>query len=181
MQMSIKAKRHYRFLTDISYDYGLINIFVYRERIKFLNNDDEEQSINDKIDENGFLEEMTSETKPENLNSINQPMLFLTAEAGALKSKWDFTIGDPDPFPSIPHAHLQSNKKTKLDCYLGYTYDTKNGNKKLARESRKYINKLWNDIKFREFAINHIDWFIYMNPDYDFRVNNGRRLPRRRY
>ena len=178
MKMSDEAKIHYRFITDLSYDYGLINIFTYQERIDFLKDDYKDQTSESSNSEEVFLEDEISQEKSTTSSSKEPSILFLTTQVGVLNSKWKFTIGDPDPFPSIPHGHLESNKKIKLDCYLGYTYDTKNSNKKLARESRDFIIKLWNDIKFRDFAINHIDWFIYNNQHYKWRVANKRRLPR---
>ncbi len=177
MKMSDEAKSHYRLLTDLSYDYGLINLFTYHERIDFLNNNYEEKEMDCEINEKAFLEDTLYNTVSSSSNEIKPLISFLTTQVGILKSKWKFTIGDPDPFPSIPHGHLHQNLKIKLDCYLGYTYDTQNGNKLLKRESKNYIIKLWNDIKFRDFAINHIDWFIYNNPKYKWRVIHKRRLP----
>jgi len=171
MKMTNEAKSHYRLLTNLSYDYGLITIFTHHERIDFLNDIHEDKNC--ETTKEAFLEDTLS-------NNTNPIISFLTTQAGILKSKWKFTIGDPDNFPSIPHGHSEKNTKIKLDCYLGYTFDTQNGNKHLKRESKEYIIKLWNDIKFRDFAINHIDWFIDSSPSHIWRVPHKRRLPRRR-
>ena len=85
---------------------------------------------------------------------------------------------DVDFFPSVPHGHLNSNSSIKLDSYLGYTYETAINNKKLSRETRKFIASLWNNKRFREFALDSINYFINNNPMFIWRVNNPRKLPR---
>lgn len=169
-----EAEDLYSLITEISFQLGVIDLFVYGERIDFL---DEKESLEAFDQRQGeFVTEVATPQQP-----VQQPSLALvTAQAGVFKSPWEFTIGDPDPFPSVPHGHLQSNNKVKLDSYLGYTYDTSNGNQILKRESRQFIISLWNSQKFRNFAIRQLDWFIKQNPAFIWRVNRPLRIPVRR-
>lgn len=164
----------YSLITEISFQLRIIDLFVYEARINFL----EENEVLGEIEqrEAEFVTEVESPQQP-----VQKPTIALvTAQAGVLKSPWEFTIGDPDPFPSVPHGHLQSNKKVKLDSYLGYTYDTSNGNQMLERESRQFIISLWNCEKFRNFATKQLNWFIQQNPAFVWRVNQPLRIPVRR-
>ncbi len=176
--MSSTAIDHYLLLTEISYDYGLIDIFTYEKRMEFVfKGNNKEQSF----EENRENEFVVKESNDNNNSPSEEPFLALfTARVGALGSVWKFTLGDPDNYPSIPHGHLKTNLKIKLDSYLGYTYDTSNGNKKLKREDRNYIKALWNDQDFRDFAIKQINWYIFNNPHFRWRVKSPRILPRRR-
>lgn len=176
MEFSSEALEQYEFLTSISFDYGLIDIFTLNERLAFIY-DKEPETDNQEIIKN----ELYSERIQSPAENTQLPSLALiTSQKGALKDFWEFTIGDPDPFPSIPHGHLKSKRMIKLDSYLGYTFDTSNGNKLLKRETKKYIASLWNQHKFRDFATKQINWFLYHNPHFNWRVNNPKRIPRRR-
>lgn len=169
-----EAEDLYVLITEVSFQLGIIDLFVYEERIDFL----DETKGAEEIQQYGgeFVSEATSPQRP-----IRQPTLALvTLRAGVLKSPWEFTIGDPDPFPSVPHGHLQSNNKVKLDSYLGHTYDTSNGKQMLKRESRHFIISLWNSQKFRDFAIKQLNWFIQNNPAFVWRVSRPHRIPLRR-
>ncbi len=177
--MNQSAIDYFIFLTELSFDYGLIDLFIYEERIAFIADLQTEAShVNEELNEN-FL---TTDQKSSSLSAPpeTQIIAFLTTQAGVLGSTWKFTLGDPDYFPSIPHGHLNQNEKIKLDSYLGYTYDTSNGNMKLKREDRAYIVKLWNDAKFRDFAVKQIHWFISQYPRYIWRVMYPTRIPIRR-
>lgn len=111
-------------------------------------------------------------------------MYFITSKAGNF-TNWLFRVGDPDFFPSIPHGHGVRNSKVKLDCYLGYFYDTRIVDPKkrnVGRESREYIIDLWNNDKFRTLAINSIDWYLNSFPHFVWRVpvKRIRTLPKKR-
>lgn len=103
---------------------------------------------------------------------------FLTKSQGVLGDKWMFHQYDEDHFPSIPHGHLNNQHSTKLDAYRGYTYDTRSNNKPLKRERRRFIVELWNNPKFRIFAITAIDYYRKNFPAFQWRVPYPRRLPR---
>jgi hypothetical protein len=101
---------------------------------------------------------------------------FIPGSATGL-SHWIFNIGDPDFFPSIPHGHYQGHKWPKLDAYLGWTYTHSRQGK---REPRQNIIALWNDDKFRDFALRAINWYIGQYPNFQWRVPNPLRLPKKR-
>jgi len=169
-----ESLEQYEFLTQISFNYGLIDIFTLDERLEFINNDRFEDSVQELSEVNEFFEIINPIP-----HRIEFPTLSLMSTTkGSLGDFWGFTLGDPDHFPSIPHGHLKSNSKIKLDSFLGYTFDTSN-NKQLKRESKEYIAKLWNSEKFRAFSLKQINWFINKNPSFKWRTNNPVRLPTR--
>jgi hypothetical protein len=176
MELSPEALDLYEFLTHVSFKYGLINIFTLDERLDFINNEDIYKNSNEFIENRSFIKMIQEFPR-----RIESPVLVLmTDKKGALDDFWKFTLGDPDPFPSIPHGHLKSNNKIKLDSYLGFTFNTANNNQPLKRETKEYIASLWNDEKFREFALKQINWFINKNPHYKWKVNHPVRLPMRK-
>jgi hypothetical protein len=169
-----EAEDLYSLITEISFQLSIIDVFVYEERIEFLEEIENPEVFEQSEEE--FVTEVASPQQP-----FRKPTLALvTAQVGVLKSPWEFTIGDPDPFPSVPHGHLQSNIKIKLDSYLGYTYDTSSCNQMLKRESRQFIITLWNSQKYRDFAIKQINWFMQQNPAFVWRVKQPFRIPVRR-
>lgn len=102
--------------------------------------------------------------------------LFLGTHTGL--SNWEFHQTDDDFFPSVPHGHWNGKKHLKLDPYQGWVYI---GSKQQRREPKKNIVSLWNDRKFREFALVAIDYYLTHHPSYNgWRVANPRLLPRRR-
>lgn len=96
------------------------------------------------------------------------------------KNTWNFRPGDPDFFPSIPHGHNYKNINLKLDPYRGEVFDVVN-DKQLKSEDRKFIIELWNDDDFRDIARRAIDHYATnVNPMFVWRVQNFKRLPRKR-
>ncbi|MGG3797713.1 hypothetical protein [Metabacillus fastidiosus] len=105
---------------------------------------------------------------------------FKTSTKG-IYSKWEFHKGDADPNPSVPHGHSIEERKYhnyKLDSYRGLIYD--NNGIYTTKEKRDFIIDLWNNDKFRDFALQAINHFILNNPKYKFRVKNPKVLPRKR-
>lgn len=100
-------------------------------------------------------------------------LLFLPSGNTGL-AQWQFHLYDDDPFPAVPHGHC---KRNKLDPYLGWTYERVRQN---GREPRWKIVALWNDRKFRAAALVAIDYYMLHHQHHDWRVDNPRRLPRRR-
>jgi hypothetical protein len=79
------------------------------------------------------------------------PLAFMLSPQSRLHD-WVFTVGDPDPLPSIPHGHWQTQSSPKkFDAYRGYIVI--NGNS-AGRLTRNEVAEFWNDGKFREFARN---------------------------
>ena len=105
------------------------------------------------------------------------PNLHFIASSSGKMGKWEFHKTDSDFFPSIPHGHLISNNKIKLDSYTGHIYKN---NKKHDRELRRFIVSLWNDGKFRESARETIFYYINTYPHFHWRVDNPLLLPKRR-
>lgn len=104
-------------------------------------------------------------------------------QTGVLGDRWVFHRFDADFFPSVPHGHLKARSLIKLDAYRGYTWDTANANKPLAREHRRFIVGLWKNRKFRAFACDALNHFVAQNPSFNWglrRILNPFRLPRRR-
>jgi hypothetical protein len=99
----------------------------------------------------------------------------LAAQPGL--SQWTFYQADPDFFPSIPHGHLLSEKRKKLDAYLGWIY---RDGKPFGREPRWKTIALWNDEGFRLFASMAIGYYRHQFPGHHWRVPDPGRLPRRR-
>lgn len=176
MEFSPEALDLYEFLTHVSFKYGLINIFTLDERLEFIKNEDAYETNSEVVESKNFINPV--QKMPRRIESPS--LALMTAEKGVLNDFWGFTLGDPDPFPSIPHGHLKSNNKIKLDSYLGFTFNTANNNQPLKRETKAYIASLWNDEKFRELALKQINWFINKNPHYKWKVNHPVRLPMRK-
>jgi len=89
---------------------------------------------------------------------------------------WEFNQYDKDFFPSIPHGH-ELNQNHKLDAYLGWIYQKST---QVGREPRKLIIELWNNDKFRSFAIKSLNWYENLNPNFKWRVPYPLRIPRKR-
>lgn len=197
-----EAKNLYLHLTLISFDYDFISYFEFASRLWYLSsiiNDQElkewliqfqelteENHLDDEIKDVDDLSGYES-TKGDFLvrdaisSKDKKPILaFHPSVNGILGSKWRFNQYDRDHFPSIPHGHLYTKNKVKLDSYRGYTFDTSANNKPLQREKKKFIVNLWNDDKFRAFALNQINFYIVNYPNYKWRTKNPLRIPRKR-
>jgi hypothetical protein len=91
-------------------------------------------------------------------------------------SRWVFNQYDPDFFPSIPHGRENSGKR-KLDAYLGWIYLNST---QVGREPRKLITALWNNDRFRVFALTSIRWYMASYPLFTWRVQQPLKIPRKR-
>lgn len=90
--------------------------------------------------------------------TINKIRCFRSRE-NELK-EWEFHKGDADPYPSIPHGHKICDSSIKLDVYLGCVYKKNRSDEIISREN---IIQLWNDDKFRKFAIESVEHFVQSN------------------
>jgi len=88
---------------------------------------------------------------------------FMTNASMGFLRKWDFHKGDADPAPSVPHGHHAQHNKRKLDAYRGYVYFQGEPD---GRESREAIIRLWNDLGFRDFALEALQHFVTQRPDW---------------
>jgi len=198
------GKELYLHCCKLSLDYNLISFFEFFNRMESLNSmtaDDElnqwceyhrswmtKRSIRDNGD--GFnshydeewdkrvethVEEESYHTVERSGNTSDDGLIhFLTIDKGVLGEKWNFHQADRDFFPSIPHGHLATDNKIKLDSYRGHTYDTSANNKLLKREKKSYIARLWSDPKFQVFALKQIEFFMYEYPNFVWRVPRTR-------
>lgn len=109
-----------------------------------------------------------------------QPVINLIIHSIKGVNKWEFHQNDVDPNPSVPHGHKGRRDHPKCDPYTGRVYDRRRNEIVSERLKRKTRVALWNNSKFREFALKAIMWYEEVHPYYTFRVPNPRRLPRRR-
>lgn len=101
-------------------------------------------------------------------------------------AQWVFTIGDPDPLPSIPHGHYRhQNGMPKLDPYTGWISDRRGA--RLRRLTRAEVAGFWNDVRFRANALAAIQHAL-TDPAMSGAVRHmmartsvPERLPRRRH
>lgn len=202
------ANSTFIYLTEVSYDYGLITRKVLIQRIaKFyeLNDFDIddffpyqvtelEQISETELAENGNdYKENFSELDLSGATKINEQFFskdnvlhFISGQSGKY-CKQKFNEYDIDDKPSIPHGH-GVEKKLKLDPYRGLIFNIDKGfDKYESKEDDKLIKYLWNDNDFRNVATLAIKYHItHMNkhPLYwtNFRglTHSPYRLPKRR-
>lgn len=204
------GKELYLHCCKLSLDYNLISFFEFFQRMESLNSMTADNELNqwceyyrkwmnnsslrdngdsfdshydeewDKRVETNVEEESYHTVERSGNTSDNGSISLLTTDKGVLGGKWNFHQADRDFFPSIPHGHLSTDDKIKLDSYRGYTYDTRANNKLLNREKKLYIARLWSDLKFQVFALKQIEFFMYEYPDFEWRVPRSRimRLPK---
>ncbi|HCK0618602.1 hypothetical protein CGI93_23430 [Vibrio parahaemolyticus] len=115
-----------------------------------------------------------SDTRKGIAGKNERDMHFVSNQKG-LKD-WVFHQYDVDFHPSIPHGHFLGRNHPKLDAYLGWVYK---GSKQINRLARSLIIDLWNDPEFRIFSERSIRWYLNEFPNYNWRVNDPLRLPRR--
>ena len=102
-------------------------------------------------------------------------LLYRAAPGSGLKN-WIFHKYDADPYPSVPHGHLDFNSRQKLDAFQGWVYD---GTRQTHREPKWKIVALWNDDTFRIFALTTIRFHIAVFPHLrTWRVPHPLKLPR---
>ena len=196
--MDNQAIRTYFFLTQISYDYGLITWKEYIERINCL------KELSNIPDFNEFLSDFNFKASQEWGQDTSSDIDLLDIElsrndnnnqSGILEFKintqgqhcsWLFHKSDPDDKPSIPHGHGIQVPHYKLDVYRGYIFSVNQGFiNYFSRESKKYIKLIWNTPGFREFARESIEYYItYVNRNYNWHglrgITRPLRLPRLR-
>ena len=90
---------------------------------------------------------------------------------GKLQNRiWEFTIGDADDHPSIPHAHARGSGE-RLNAWTGEIYQAGNDRVKIiGKLKKKELSRLHSDPRFIEFARNQIDWYRNTYPHITFDV-----------
>ncbi|MGC3977788.1 MAG: hypothetical protein QM751_05845 [Paludibacteraceae bacterium] len=166
------ANSTFIYLTEISYDYGLITRKVFAQRITKLyelngfeiddffpfSTTELEQNPETELTENrnDFRDINLSELGLSGATKINEQLYskdnvlhFVSAQNGKY-CKWKFNEYDADDKPSIPHGHGIEKVKLKLDPYRGLIFNIDKGfDKYEAKEDDKLIKFLWNDNNFR--------------------------------
>ncbi|WP_147470065.1 hypothetical protein [Corallococcus sp. AB049A] len=197
------------FLTSLQFDYGLLGLHEYEERIEILHwllestpsnggqlGDDPrgnpERAANSlRTEEHSeHVEPHASQKEATGNESQNHetgarppdepfPLQLIPPE---LRNRWCFTKNDDDSYPSVPHGHLndKTNPWPKLDPYQGRAFAAKHCEDTKHRLHRSELIKLWNSRSFREHALATIVWYQAAHPYFVFRVPNPRRLPRKR-
>lgn len=174
MNIKTSAQNSFLFITDLQYRYGIIGINEYEERLEsfhtLLSDTNEDNEVNkDYLDVNGNNSYEITDESDENIIHL-VPL--------GLSDRWVFTIGDPDPFPSIPHGHLNSKNQAwpKLNPYTGWVYSTKSQTTK--RLTKRDMRILWSNEKFRQLCYDHVSWFICTNPDFELGIIHKLRFPK---
>jgi len=180
----------YLLTTERSLDWGFIGLGEYSTRLAYLRGmleprselhilvskylrSFEEESPRDSLEDTGSpssasLPKLEPFTEGNSQPPEDEPLHLATDQAGVLGKKWIFHPNDMDFFPSVPHGHLKTRTKVKLDAYRGYTYDTACGNAPLARETRDFIIGLWRDDKFRILATETVKHFVTRHRDFNW-------------
>ena len=122
------AEISFIFFSELQLNYGIIGINEFHERIETLEellskNDEgfnQQEEINEKNNIHSYSDHLNGFIKDEDENIIH----FIPE---GLSSKWIFTKGDPDPYPSVPHGHKNSQNQSwpKLNPYTGWIFKNK--------------------------------------------------------
>jgi hypothetical protein len=156
MCFTSEAMASYVDLTLVSFYSGLIPTEIFIDRLRYLVDGEPEQlETGESRDFSGAGQEVSDEQdKQRDANSLggtpsSTPLEFKLSSQSDLHD-WVFTSGDPDPLPSVPHGHWQTqNSQRKVDAYRGHI--TQKG-KSDGRLTRNEVAEFWNDDEFREYA-----------------------------
>lgn len=179
-------------LAEIHYEYGLIGLNEFKERIDiaFWLFDNSDNNISDPRVSNPEFEYREAERSPDtqeeysarkdgastnhNKNQGNAIYEFI-----CLKT-WVFTKADPDSYPSIPHGHYQhqNNKWPKLNPYTGRVFRDKHLEDSSKRLSKRDLQRIWSDEDFKSFCREMIVWYREQFPYFEFSVKYPLRFPR---
>lgn len=173
--LSPLARKRFLILCEISWRYGLIGINEYCERMKalrWLSSDQEEPGSPEEEEDSEYTEkqqeEFLEDTEKNHFNPLGSntdkdtrygdPEL-LQYTTKNLNKRWVFTIGDQDPYPSIPHGHFEykTRKWPKLNPYTGEIFSKKNKLDSLLK--KKEYRVLWEDQELYNHALEQISWY----------------------
>ena len=93
---------------------------------------------------------------------------------------WVFTKADQDPYPSIPHGHYksQNNSWPKLNPYTGRVFQAVHQEDTSRRLTKKDMQKIWRDEKFKSFCREMVVWYKETYPHIRFPVRHLLRMPK---
>mgnify|MGYP000051715894 CR=1 FL=1 len=182
-------------LSDLSYQLGLIGIVEYEERCEIahwlsadgegkpdprsgLHEEPERPRESDEIRGNDGAQRRggsgsANSTEDDPTDRWPRFLAF---------SKWMFTVGDPDCYPSVPHGHLhrKTNEWPKLNPYTGRVFSVVHAEDITSRLTKAEMKTLWNDGDFVEHCRKQVLWYSNFAPEYGFpRARFGKlRFPR---
>ena len=204
------ANSTFIYLTEVSYDYGLITKKVFNQRIAKLyelngfeiddffplSTQEVEQNPDTELteNENDFKEINLSELGLSGATKINEQLyskdnvLHFISNQNGKYCKWKFNEFDVDDKPSIPHGHGIEKRKLRLDPYRGLIFNIDKGlDNYEAKEDDKLLKYLWNNDDFRnvatlaiKFHITNMDKHPLYWSSYRGLTHSPYRLPRRR-
>lgn len=173
----------FMYLSEVSYDYGLITKRIYSQNIakllelcnldisefhlpyykdpeSNLKNEYEDIEINDSSNENSGLELKDYIKISDQLYSKKNFLHFISQQSGKY-CKWKFNEYDVDDKPAIPHGHGIEKPNYKLDPYRGLIFNIKKGvDKYESKENDAFLKYLWNQNEFRKVATLAIHFHI---------------------
>lgn len=177
-------------LTVLSYRLGIIGLIEYQERLEIYrwlkdNSNSVADPRNATGEDNAFPEEsrMHHEDEWDRSNRMKDSQLSDNS-AGIVQtsededdsmyfldfSKWLFTVGDADYFPSVPHGHYKrkTNPWPKLNPYTGVVFISMKTEDVSSRLTKNEMKLLWNNSKFIRECKKQIVWYSRFAPNYSF-------------
>ena len=97
-------------------------------------------------------------------------MVYLDKQACSAKT---FNRYDADFFPSVPHGHLKTKSRIKLDLYRGTYNMSQRNNPMMTRETRDFLAGLWRDDGFRYLAIDTLRYFDQRHKGFEWFKQRG--------
>lgn len=168
-------------LSDLSYQLGLIGLAEYEERCEmadWLSNNGRPDPRRPSLEGNEYhlCDDSVCEDEGTqchgSTNSTNSTEQDLTE--GWLRfelfSKWVFTLGDRDCYPSVPHGHLhrKTNEWPKLNPYTGRFFSGLHDEQVSSRLTKADMKALWNNDDFVEHCRKQVYWYADFSPNYAF-------------
>ena len=177
--------RTLRFLAELSFDLGLIDVTEYEERYRVARwmAVDDTSASKSRDPRDPPAPEREPSLGDDDHATIKVPRELDGPEWRELLvlGKWLFTKSDPDAYPSTPHGHLHAATREwpKLNPYTDRVFKAKHQEDVTLRLSKREMQRIWRDHVFRDYCRSYILLYIEAHPQYDFRVRNPLRFPRR--
>ncbi|WP_323913478.1 hypothetical protein [Aeromonas veronii] len=180
-------------LAEFHYALGLIGHHEFDERIamaQWLSDEDKGHRPDPRLE---LGEESGPPEQDNTSNEFEQAVSYTIVSSGEISDKddpnwmeflclgtWVFTKADPDPYPSIPHGHFlsQNNSWPKLNPYTGRVFLSVHQEDKNRRLSKKDMQKIWRNEKFKSFCREMVVWYKEQYPHIAFPVRHLLRMPK---
>lgn len=172
-------------LAELHYEFGLIDYDEFNERYGvalWLSDELPQDVVDPRLDneENYKEAERSEEEKEQGVKSTTSKNDGQDWLEFLFNGVWVFTKADEDSYPAVPHGHYlsQNRKWPKLNPYSGRVFSAKHQEDKSQLLSKKQMQRLWSDEKFKSFCREMIVWYREYQPHYKFPVRRPLRLPR---